>query len=337
MRPSYLTVCLFALCLLAPALTPSAAHAEPTASDLESARDLYKKGKALRDKGDLVGALEKFKAAHALANTPITGVEYGRTLERHGDLVEARDVFLSVARVPLKTNESANTKSARAEAEKLAEELKARVPSLIVTIAGVPAETVTLMIDSVAIPHAAIGESRKLNPGLHVVRASVGTGPEKTVEVALAEKEQRTIVITLEPPPTPPPPVEPAKTPPIETPKPTPDVKPTPQGLPTLTWIGITIAVLGAGTGTVTGLTAWSRARTAKESCVDGACPPSVHATVDSGKTFGNISTTAFIVAGLGAGVAVFGLLSRESPSERAASRVRPVVGLGSFYLVGEF
>lgn len=335
MRPRFLTVCLFAIGLLAPALPSRGARAEATAADLESARDLYKLGKALRDKGDLVGALEKFKAAHALANTPITAVEYGRTLERHGELVEARDVFLSVARIPAKANESANTKSARAEADKLAEELKARLPSLVVTIAGVPSDTVTLLIDGVAIPHAAIGEPRKLNPGLHVVRASVEGAPEKRLEVTLAEKEQRSVVVTLEPPPAPAEPVKPTK--PVETPKPLPDVQPASRGLPALTWIGISIALAGAATGTVTGLTAWSRARTAKESCVDGACPPSVHSMVDSGKTFGNISTTAFVVAGLGAGVAVFGLLSRESPSERAAARVRPVVGLGSFHLVGEF
>ncbi len=330
-------MCLFAAGLLAPALPSSVAHAEATASDLESARDLYKLGKALRDKGDLVGALEKFKAAHALANTPITAVEYGRTLERHGDLVEARDVFLSVARIPAKANESANTKSARAEADKLAEELKARLPSLVVTIAGVPSDNVTLLIDGVAIPRAAFGEPRKLNPGLHVVRASVAAGPEKRMEITLAEKEQRTVVVTLEPPPAPAPDVPVKPSAPIEAPKPSPDVQPASRGLPALTWIGISIAVAGAATGTVTGLTAWSRARTAKESCVDGACPPSVHSMVDSGKTFGNISTTAFVVAGLGVGVAVFGLLSREPPRERAAARVHPVVGLGSFHLVGEF
>lgn len=324
--------------LLAPALPSLVARAESTAADLESARDLYKLGKALRDKGDLVGALEKFKAAHALANTPITAVEYGRTLERHGDLVEARDVFLSVVRIPAKPNESANTKSARAEADKLAEDLKARLPALVVTITGVPGDAVTLLIDGVAIPHAAIGEPRKLNPGLHVVRASVGAGPEKRIEVTLAEKEQRTVVVTLEPEPVPPATPEPVKpSSPIEIPKPIPDVESSSRGLPTLTWIGISVAVAGAATGTLTGLTAWSRARSAKESCVDGACPPSVHPTVDSGKTFGNISTAAFIVGGVGVGVAVYGLLSRESPKERAAAWVRPVVGLGSFHVVGEF
>src|SRR5262245_49543355 len=54
---------------------PSSAAAQRTAQDIESARQLYNQGIALRDQGDLKGALEKFRAAHALGNTPVTGIE----------------------------------------------------------------------------------------------------------------------------------------------------------------------------------------------------------------------------------------------------------------------
>ena len=82
------------------------AFAEPTASDLETARELYKEGRALRDKNDLKAALEKFKGAHALASTPVTGLELGRTHMLLTELVEAREAFLSVAKIPFADKES---------------------------------------------------------------------------------------------------------------------------------------------------------------------------------------------------------------------------------------
>src|SRR4051812_9895793 len=78
----------------------------PTAADLESARALVKEGRALRASGDVRGALEKFKAGHALGQTPITALELARTYEMVGALVEAREVCLSVARMPVERDET---------------------------------------------------------------------------------------------------------------------------------------------------------------------------------------------------------------------------------------
>lgn len=97
----FATVAVFtALALAAPsAHAQSAPGASPSAADLESARELYKEGKVLRDKGDLQGALERFKAAHAYGQTPVTALELGRTHMQLQQLVEAREVLLSVGRM----------------------------------------------------------------------------------------------------------------------------------------------------------------------------------------------------------------------------------------------
>ena len=55
-----------ALCTFLIVAAPAAANAQRTASDIESARQLYNQGIELRDKGDTKSALEKFRAAHAL-------------------------------------------------------------------------------------------------------------------------------------------------------------------------------------------------------------------------------------------------------------------------------
>src|SRR5690606_27203790 len=73
---------------------PATALAQRTAQDIESARQLYNQGIELRDKGDLRGALDKLRAAHALGNTPITGIELCRTYAALRQPVEAREVCL---------------------------------------------------------------------------------------------------------------------------------------------------------------------------------------------------------------------------------------------------
>src|SRR5689334_14406679 len=80
--------------------TTTGARAQRTAADIESARQLYNQGIELRDKGDMKGALEKFRAAHALGNTPLTGIELCKTHAALKQPVEAREICLGVARIP---------------------------------------------------------------------------------------------------------------------------------------------------------------------------------------------------------------------------------------------
>ena len=99
---------IFGLAVLALSLTavPRSALAQRSAADIESARQLYSQGVDLRDKGDLKGALEKFKAAHALGNTPITGIELCRTHAALAQPVEAREACLGVGRIaPMRATE----------------------------------------------------------------------------------------------------------------------------------------------------------------------------------------------------------------------------------------
>src|ERR1700737_416385 len=87
------------------AFIPGRAFAETSASDLESARELYKQGKDLRAAGDIQGALEKFKAGRPLGQPPVPGLHGGRAQMDRAQLVEAREVFLSIARLPVQSDE----------------------------------------------------------------------------------------------------------------------------------------------------------------------------------------------------------------------------------------
>lgn len=337
MHARQLVASALAIALAVAPMSVPIARAEPTAADLESARDLFKKGKELRDKGDLKGALEKFKAANALAGTPITGVELGKTHLALKELVEARDAFLAVGRIPPKPTESEHARAARLEAAKLATDLKPRIPSIVVTIKGAPLASVKLTIDDVAIPTAAIGEPRRVNPGKHVVVANAG-GEDARAEVEVAEAEEKPVTLEVKAPATPtaaPVAEKPVAPAPAPTPAP---VAPGPVesgGLGTTTWLGLGLLGAGVVAGSVTGAIALSKAQKAKDRCVDGACPPEVHDDVNTGTTMGNISTVSFALAGVGGVIAIIGLATRPKPTQTGS--VHPLIGLGTVGLGGEF
>jgi hypothetical protein len=326
------------------------AHAEPTAADMETARDLFKEAKKLRDAGDLKGALEKFKAAHALAGTPITGVELGRTYAALGQLVEARETFLEVVRMPPAAKESDYAKAARAEAAKLEAEIAPRIPSITVKLSGVPdGATATVTIDGAVIPAAAIGQPRKVNPGKHVIAAKIGEGNASTIEITLAEKESKDAQLAVEAPAT-------TTTTPTTnsttsgttsattgtTTSTTPPPAATSQGTHLSPWFWVGVALTGTGvvTGAITGLVSTSKASTVKSECNDTHCPPSAQSDIDGAKATGTIATVSFIVAGVGAGIAIVAFVSGGSDDEKKVStkpRVNLAVGPGSLAVVGAF
>ncbi|MGZ5967340.1 MAG: hypothetical protein ACXWP4_06710 [Polyangiales bacterium] len=312
------------------------AFAEPSASAIASAKSLVLDGRALRDKGDHKGARDKFKAAYALVQTPIIGIDLAKEHLALGELVEAREVCVEIGKLPANEKESAEGKAARDAAIGLAASLAPRIGSLTVHVVnGPPDGNVTVKIDGETVPAAALSTPRKANPGDHVIVATFGTA-EKRVKVVLGEGESKDLTLDLEAVGT--------STLPSATEKPTHTQEPatgtTTNGTSTspLTWVGIAVGAAGIAMGSVSGALALSKGSKAKDQCVENQCPPSSHADYDNSRTWGTISTVSFAVGGAGVVLMVIGLASgRSTTPEKTASRVQPVVGLGSVGLVGSF
>ena len=133
------------------------ASAQRSASDIETARRLYNEGIELRDNGDMKDALAKFRVAHALGNTPITGIELCKAHAALVQPVEAREVCLGVARIPPMPQETARSQDARGEAGRIAEEQRPKIGALRLTIKGVPeGREATVMVDGFAVSFAAL-------------------------------------------------------------------------------------------------------------------------------------------------------------------------------------
>ena len=309
-RARLLVTCTF---LTAAIAAPAPARAQRSATDIESARQLYNQGVQLRDLGDLKGALEKLKAAHALGNTPITGVELCKTHAALIQPVEAREVCLGVGRIPPLAGETSRSQDARNEAAKIAEEVKPKIALIRLHITGVPpGREPTVLVDGAPVPAAALTEARAVNPGRHEISAKVGRGAESKSAFELSPGESKDITLPVQAPPDePPPPPNGPGYPPGERPPPQ-----RPNNLATAGWI---VGGVGVGVGAISGIVALSSKSDLDQTCTDKACGVQDHGALDRAKRWGNVSTAGFIVGGVGVLVGLFATLTAPKTTGQAS------------------
>lgn len=332
----------FVLLLSASLLATTAVARGQSAADLETARLLFAQGNDLHDHGDVVGALAKFRAADALAHTPVTALELGKTHAELGHLVDARAVLVSVASIPVKPNESAKTTFARSEAAKLAAQLLPRIPTLTVTFEGASADArLELRIDDVTIDPQTIGQPRVVDPGVHTIVTAVEGGPSTTTTLTLAEGETRLLSVHVDRTPRPAPPIDvprvdappPEKLPDARPPAPPPaPPKPATKHGPDA---GLVVAVSLGGAALVsfvvmgvTGALAQGKASLVGTHCSETRCDEQGLAAASAGRTF---ATTANVMLALGSAFAVsalvVGLVTRPRAAPAAALAIVPTAG----------
>lgn len=178
-------------------LVTSVARAEPAAADRETARSMMVEGRELREKGDLKGALQRFKTADSLMHVPTTGLEVARTQVALGLLIEARDTVAAIRKYPSSPSDPAPFTDARNKADDLDSAAESKIPSLTISVGGAAdGDTPAVSIDGVSVPAAVAGLPRKVDPGHHVVTARAASGEAKQeVDVAEGEKKQIQLVI----------------------------------------------------------------------------------------------------------------------------------------------
>lgn len=319
-------------------LTAVPVFAEPTAAEKETARSLMKEGRARREKGDHKGALASFQAADSIMKLPTTGLEVARSQTDLGMFVEARDTFLRVNRSEPQPGEPAAFKDARKEAADLASKLETRIPSLKLTISGVPnGQTARVTVDGAEISSGVLVGPLKLNPGSHHIAINAVGATKKELDVELVEGDTKEETIALEAAAVAPPPEQPELPP--EKP-----LEPPPRGTSALVYVGFGLAGAGIIAGSVTGLLAMSKTNAAKEQCDGTRCPPSTRDDLSSARTMATVSTASFAAAAIGLGVGIYGIVSSkgaDEPPPKAAlgpfRTLEPMVGLGTIGLTGSF
>ncbi len=307
-----------------------------SAADIAQARELFNQAEEQRDRGDVQGALEKFKAAHALGKTPVTGVELGRTYLQLGMLIEAHETFLAVGRLTVSPDETSRSAQARSDAQRLADVIAPRIPSVTITITGAAPDQTAVTIDGASVPTAALAAPRLLDPGSHTIAATSG-GQRTEVTVKLQEGDSKPVELKVVPAPLAPPPavVPPTRPEPEGAGLPSTPPEPVRRTLSPLVWIGGGVGAVGIAVGASTGIVAMSKASAVKNACYGLLCPYSIDGDLSSGRTLANVSTIAFAVGGAGVATMVVGFFLGGHRQE--AARLAPWVGPGSAGVGGTF
>jgi hypothetical protein len=334
-----------ALVLLSSVVGRSAQAADPTAEEKETARAMMDAGHARRDADDHQGALAQFQGADAIMHVPTTGLEVAREQAALGLLVEARDTVRRVLRTPPAENEPEAFLTARSGAQALDESLSKRIPALRINVNGaVSGDPIQVTIDGVPVPMPALVAPFKVNPGHHVVTATMaGTTVREEVDVAAAQTAD--VALNLLPPSAPSPLPPPAEVTPrlLDTGAARTEGNTSQPIVSWLRWGGFGLAIAGIGVGTATGAMSLSATGSASKSCVNNQCPPSTWSDIDSAHTTATISTVSFVAAGVGAALGITSFLiggPAAAPAGGPAAarpRVTPWIGAGSAGVNGTF
>ena len=321
---------------LALCLCSTSAGAAPTTQDKERARALMDAGDARFEAKQYAAALEQYRAADEIMGVPTTGIEVGRTLERMGLLLEAREVLRRVSEFPQRVDEPRPFSSARQRADRLLGDIAPRIPRVTLEVSGL-AEGATAAItwDSKQLDPAKIGGYIEANPGQHRVVGVAAGFPNITRDIKLAEGQALQVVLAFTTQPGP------AAAPLASTSAPpTSDAHQAQPRKPVLLWVGVAVTAAGVAVGTATGVYSLSLTSKAKKFCDGKQCSPDAQEHIDNAKTFANVANVAFAVGVAGAGVAVWQFVAQRSHApnkDSAQPHVNASLGLGSVALSGTF
>jgi hypothetical protein len=181
----------------------TAAAAEPTASELSGARELFARAEKDEDAERWDAALEKLRRAATVKTTPGLRFHIGLCEEKLGQLVAALNDY--AASEALARTEG-NKEVLQAVTEPLAT-LQARVPTLTVKVQP---DTLGLAVtlDGVAVPAGLLGAAMRVEVGRHVVAATAAARQPFSAPVTLEERDAKTVDVVL--PSTSPPPMAPS-------------------------------------------------------------------------------------------------------------------------------
>jgi len=342
--PSVTCLCA-ALCLLR--VSPAAA-----ASDEEKAgaRAAATQGQAAYENKRWAESLDLFTRAESLVHSPVHLLYKARSLVQLGQLVKARETYLSLTREE-STSTSPAVLKAHEDGEKELAQLEPRLASLTVKLDGPGAADANLVMDGVKVPLALVGVGRPADPGQHTLQATGNGVASDPQTILLKEGGTATVTLLLKPTPGGAPVVPPGTAPPAATPvttSPGVDTNSATQsgnGLRTASYVAFGVGVVGIAAGTVFALKASSKYSDGNALCkdqdpcqlssADAAQREQLGKDGDSAKI---ISIIGFVAGGVGvaAGTTLF-ILSGKKQTETARAGVQPWIGLGSVGLNGRF
>ncbi|HEY0469323.1 MAG TPA: hypothetical protein VGC79_34265 [Polyangiaceae bacterium] len=307
--------------------------AEPSAADRATARSLAGEGYQALQAKDYSTAADRFSRADALVHAPTLMIDWARSLVGLGKLVEAQERYEQIVREGVEPKAPKSWRRALTDAATELSQLKPRLAWVTISVSGLDATPAHVTIDGVAVPPAAIGVRRAVNPGSLEVRVQAKGFISQTRTIELREGAEEATAFTLDLDPD-------AQARPVKAsngPEPVP-VKPRD---PTPMYLAFGVSAAGLAVGLVSGGLFLSKRSDLSGVCTsDGACQSTQTDTLKAYHTFGTISVIGYAtgVAGAALGTTLF-FLNRDTGKATSGQAVvvHPYVGLGSVGAVGSF
>jgi hypothetical protein len=304
-----------ALAVLAAA--PPPARAQPAPNAKEAARQLAQEGFDLLEAGRYAEALAKLQEAEARFHAPSNLDVLGRVLEKLGRLLEARDTYRRVAAEDLGARAPKAFKEAQAHARRSLDDLKNRIPVLMVGILGAPIEKVHVTLDGRPVDTDALRQPIELDPRAYTLHIEAEGMVSETRPVLLKEGTTERLDLILQTAPR--------------------FVERPGSIVPGATLIGVGAA--GLVVGAITGGLSLAKVGELRTACHGGFCPTSEAGTIDDAKTLGTVSTVGFVAGGVLAAAGIVLVIVRPGGSREAAPAPAAAIEVGprSFVVRGRF
>lgn len=361
--------------LLVPALlfvSSAAAQEDASAAETAAARALAVEGLKLARAGHCADAIDKLERAQELYPSPVV---LGRLGECHitlGRVVEGTEMLRKLLREPMPPNASPAVEQAYERAQSVLNSAKSRIAALTITVQAPSDANVTVTVDGVPVPPAALGIEFPANPGEHIVEASAPGFFKASTRVALTSGEKETVPLELRRDPNAPPPAPPAEaTAPAEGAPPPASITTTPSDsaaqtpLPppsmayeersssssTLAYVSYGVGVVGLAVGLGFGRAAMSTKDELDGRCPANECPQELKSDLEAAKAKGTIATIGVGIGAAGLALGTILLIAGSSDSESSAEsslaersrknlatlRPRAAIGLGRVELTADF
>jgi hypothetical protein len=296
-----------------------------------AARALGQEGVKLADAGNCDEAVDKLARAEKIFHAPTTLARLGECQVQLGKIVEGTENLNRVSRENLAPTAPVAFKEAQERARKVLAEAKPRIAKLKIAVAAPAGVQFVVKLDGEPVPVANLNTNRPTDPGEHVVDASAPGYKSASAKVRLGDGAQDSVALTLEVDPNAPkaPLVAPTAPGTVST-APPPESSGSRSRVPA--YVALGVGAVGLGVGTVFGILALGKKSDLDSACSNKVCPSGAQQdTIDSGKTFGAVSTVGFVVGVVGAGVGTVLLLTGGSSSASASSVANPLrVKVGS-------
>jgi hypothetical protein len=235
-------------------------------------------------------------------------------------LNEARDTVRRLLRTPPAKDEPEAFRAARENAHSLDDSLGKRIPALRIGVGGTtPDVPVQVTVDGTDIPVPALIAPFKVNPGHHILTATMA-GNTIREEVDVTAGQTADVALNFAPPSNPAEGVPPPRTDAVGA-----QESHAAPIAPWLRWGGLGLALAGTGVGSVTGVMSIAAANTAEKSCVNNQCPPGTWSDIRSSRETAIVSTVSFAVAGVGVALSVTSFfVGGSAASARGTAAARP-------------